>query len=153
MEIKAERLEKLGLKKVSSKVKELQKLRRKMTIAYEHFRYVKPEKIDAFNEKLKKQTLGETGKKGIDLYHNYDKLVFVDIGEYSEVPPVDVLDKIEEAQQLGCFDTFEIAKIESVKEYKDPIVFGRIKDCPDRFFIAQWDDDVKIEQILNENEG
>lgn len=59
----------------------------------------------------------------------------------------------EKAQKLKCFDTFEIAKIEAVEERKDPIVFGCITGCPDKFFIAQWDDDVKIEDILTESEG
>lgn len=148
-----EKLEKIGFKAASSKIKELKDLKRKITIAYEHFRYVKPEKISSFNEKLKQETLKETGKKGVDLYHNYNKLVFFDIGTYQEVPPLEVLDKIEQAQELGCFDTFEIAKIEGVKEYKDPIVFGVINGCPDKFFITQWDDDVAIEDILKENEG
>ena len=73
--------------------------------------------------------------------------------EYPSAPPQAVLDKVEEAQKVGCFDAFEVCKVESVREYKDPIVFGRITGCPDRFFIAQWDNDVKIEDILKENEG
>ena len=47
----------------------------------------------------------------------------------------------------------EIAKIQDIVQTKDPIVFGCINKCADRFFIAQWDDDVSIEQILNDNEG
>jgi len=35
----------------------------------------------------------------------------------------------------------------------DPILLGRITGCENRYFIAQWDDDVKIEDILKENEG
>jgi hypothetical protein len=35
-----------------------------------------------------------------------------------------------------------------VKEVIDPIIFGKIDGCTDRFFIAQWDDDVKIEDIV-----
>lgn len=143
-----ERLEKLGLKSASKKVKDLRELKSKMTIAYEHFRYVKQEKIDAFNEELRKKSLKDNSQ-----YISYDVLNFIPLETYQEVPPVDVLDKIEEAIKLGCFDTFEIAKIESVKEVKDPIVFGRITGCPDRFFVGQWDDDVKIEDILKENEG
>ena len=143
-----ERLEKLGLKTASNKIKELKELRRKMSIAYEHFRFVTPEKINAFNEKLRKQT-----EKKDQYYITYDKLNFISLSNYEEVPPIDVLDKIEQAQEIGCFDTFEIAKIESVKETKDPIVFGIVNNCPDKFFIAQWDNDIKIEDILNENEG
>jgi hypothetical protein len=47
-----------------------------------------------------------------------------------------------------CFDSFEIAKIQWKREIKDPILFGRIDGCPDRFYVSQWDDDVRIEDIL-----
>ncbi len=143
-----DRLDKIGLKTASSKIKELKELRRKMTIAYEHFRFVTPEKIIAFNDKLRKQT-----EKNDKYYITYDRLNFISLSNYEEVPPIDILDKIEQAQEIGCFDTFEIAKIESVKETKDPIVFGIVNGCPDKFFVAQWMDDVKIEDILKENEG
>ena len=143
-----ERLEKIGLKKASNRITELRGMRRKMTIAYEHFRYVKQEKIDAFNKRLKDETLREDKKA-----HYYKCLQFISLEEYTEVPPEHVLDALEKAQEMNCFDTFEVAKIQDKVEIKDPIVFGRIKNCPDRFYISQWDDDVKIEQILNENEG
>ena len=32
-------------------------------------------------------------------------------------------------------------------------LFGVVTGCDDRFFIAQWDDDVKIEDILQGDEG
>lgn len=148
-----ERLSKLGFKKVVNKITELKEVRRKMAIAYEHFRYVKQEKIDVFNEKLKAESFYETGKKGKDLNHYYKHLRFIGFEEYEEVPPLDVLEAIEKASDMKCFDSFEIAKIQDVVEVKDPIVFGRINKCPDRFFVAQWDDDVNINQILKENEG
>ncbi len=143
-----ERLEKLGMKTAVDKVKELRELRRKMTIAYEHFRFVKQEKIDEFNKKLRKTTEKQ------DSYNTtYDELGFTRLEEYTEVPPESVLDKVEEAIKLACFDYFEVGKIESRKETKDPIIFGRITSCKDRFFVGQWDDDITIEQILNDNEG
>lgn len=143
-----DKLQKLGFKKAVNKVQELKELKRKMVIAYEHFRYVKPEKIDAFNEKLEAETTKE------DKYRTtYKKLNFIGLDDYEEVPPLDVLNKMEEAQALGCFDYFEIAKIQDVVVVKDPIVFGRINKCPDRFFVAQWDDDVSISDLLKENEG
>ena len=143
-----ERLEKLGLKTASSKVKEMREMKRKMTIAYEHYRFVKQEKIDAFNKKLEEETRKENKNQ-----YSYKCLTFISLETYIEVPPEFVLDKIEEAIERGCFDTFEIAKIQDMVVQKDPIVFGRINGCPDRFFIGQWDDDVSIEDILKENEG
>lgn len=141
-----DRLEKLGFKVASSKVKELSIKKRKMAIAYEHYRFVRPEKITAFNDKLMKES-----RRGME----YKTLAFTPVEQYEEVPPADVLDKLEVAQALkagdcAVFDSFEVAHIVNVK---DPILFGRIKGCSDRFFIAQWDDDVKIEDILKPNEG
>ncbi len=151
--MKIKQLEKLGLKKAASNLKEKREFKRKMSIAFENFRYVKPEKFEKMNEKLKENTLVEEGDVGVDLYHVYDKLAFISIAEYETIPPQEVLDKIEAAQEFKCFDTYEICKIESVREYKDPIVFGIIKNCPHKFFIAQWDDDIRIEDILKDNEG
>lgn len=143
-----EKLEKAGFKAATDKVKRLKEMKRKMAIAYEHFRYVRQEKIDAFNERLGKESMKDNPSS-----YTYKRLMFIPIDQYQEVPPSDVLDKVEVAQEIGCFDTFEVARIQDVVVQKDPIVFGRIEGCPDRFFVAQWDDDVTIEQILKENEG
>lgn len=139
---KTEQLESLGFNRAALKLKEAAQKKRKMAIAYEHFRYVRVEKIRAFNEKLKKDTLGRNG--------DYKELSFTDVANYEEVPPDDVLLAFSAAKEHTCFDSFEIAHIVQVK---DPILFGRVHGCSDRFFIAQWDDDVKIEDILAPNEG
>ena len=141
----ASRLERLGFKTAGAKVKELSAKQRKMAMAYECYRFVRPEKINAFNEKLRKKGSAS----------GYQTLAFTPIEQYEEVPPTHVLDKLEKAQALKCgdlqvFDTFEVAHIVNVK---DPILFARIKGCPDRFFIDQWNDDVRIEDILKPNEG
>lgn len=151
--ITEQKLEKVGLTKVAKKIKELKDLKLKTIIAYEHYRFVRPENFEKFNEKLKDQTLRESGLAGRNLYHNYDKLRFTKIEDYEKIPPEHVLTSIEEAIDKKCFDSFEVCDLESVKEYKDPIIFGCIKLCKDKFFIAQWDDDVKIEDILETNEG
>ncbi len=136
------------MKSASDKVKKIREMKRKMTIAYEHYRFVKQDKIDAFNKKLEAES-----KKDYSNYYTVKTLLFTPLENYSEVPPEAVLDKIEEAIERNCFDTFEVAQVKEVTVQKDPIVFGRINDCPDRFFVAQWDDDVSIEDILKENEG
>ena len=150
---KVEQLQKLGFKKASSKLNEQLEFKRKMAIAYEHYRYAKQELIDKFNKKLKAGTLKEQGKAGSNLQHQYDQLISIKVGDYTEVPPAEALTKMEVAVERKCFDYFEIAKVESVVEYKDPILFGRIKGCPDRFFISQWGSDVTIEEILGKNQG
>ena len=142
------RLQSLGMTKAADTVKTLRERHKKLTVAYEHYRYVRQEKIDAFNDRLRLKTMQEN-----QYSRSYDKLVMIPLGEYDQVPPDAVLDALETCIERGCFDSFEIAKIASIKEVKDPIVFGRIDGCSDRFFIAQWDDDVKIEDILTESEG
>ena len=148
--ITSERLKQLGLTTVSRNLEFVKELNDKCAIAYERFRYVKPENIEKFNRDLYNKTVDEHAPGG---YRTFDKLVFTPISKYEQAPPEHVLSDLEEAKKLNCFDDFEIAHIQSVKELVDPILFGTIKGCPDRFFISQWDNDVRIEDILKENEG
>jgi len=139
-------LEKMGFTLAASKIKTLKEKRKKLMIAYENYRYVRQEKIDAFNAKLKKETL-----KGREPYDaTWKELSFTSPAYYESAPPKSVLESMQTAVERKCFDKFEIAYIRDVK---DPILFGRIEGCSDRFFIDQWDDDVKISDILKENEG
>lgn len=144
----AELLE-LGFSKVGNKLKDKEDLKRKLAIAFEHHRVVTPGVVERFQKQLRKKT------EAVDKYGrtSYDTLAFCKIAEYGEVPPVEVLGKVKEAMALKCFDYFEVAKVETVQVRPDPIIFGRIKGCDDRFFVAQWDNDVKIEDILMANEG
>jgi len=147
------RLEKLGLTTAATVVKDLRERNRKLVLAYEHFRYVRKEKIAAFNKKLKIKTIERIGTENVNLHEVYDRLTFTPLESYTKAPPEHVLEALEKAQAIDCFDGYEVATIESVVEYKDPIIFGRIAKCTDRFFIGQWDNDVKIEDILEANEG
>lgn len=140
------RLEKLGLKKAAGKINEFRETKRKIDIAYKNFRIIKPEKIEAFNKKLKDETLREDKNA-----YEYKVLAFTPLEDYEAVPPEAVLQKIEKAIEKDCFDSFEVAKIDWIKEIKDPIVFGRINGCPDRFYVAQWDTDIKVDDIFLED--
>lgn len=137
-------LKELGFTKAASVLDEKKERARKMMIAYENYKFVTPEIFDRFNRELKAKT-----QKG----YQFDRLAFSNIKDYQEVPPQHVLDKVKEAMGRGCFDTFEVAKVETVEVRPDPIIFGKINGCQDSFFIDQWDNDVKIEDILRENEG
>lgn len=139
---KVEQLESLGFRTAATALKEKVEAKRKMAIAYEHYRYVREEKIEEFQNQLRDKTH--------DRHGNYKTLSFASPGEYGQIPPDSVLDKMMEAKERKCFDSFEIAYIRQVN---DPILFGRINGCSDRFFIDQWDEDVKIEDILMPNEG
>lgn len=143
----------LGLTAAGKKLQVKEDLKRKLTLAYEHFRFVTPQVLDRFKKALKAKTLKRTGKAGWDLVESYDKLKFIPLNQYEQIPPPDCLLDLKKAQEIGCFDAFEVAKIQAVVERKDPILFGTIVGCQDKFFVTQWDDDLKIEDILKDNEG
>lgn len=133
------RLAKLGFKAAVSQIDRIGR----MKIAYEQFMFVTPDHIQAFNKKLRTETLQEDKRS-----RKYKHLVFIDIEKYGAIPPEETLAKVEQAQKLNIFDRFEIARIDWKEEIIDPIVFGRINECEDYFFISQWDDDVKIEDLI-----
>jgi hypothetical protein len=165
-------IEALGLTKAAENIRrevaigDNPELKRKLRTAFEFFRVVEPEKLKAFNERLKAKTIAKFTRM---LQHSnkevivrvYNQLHFCQIGEYPTLPPEDVLLKLKEAVGRNCFDHFVIATLQQTEEhtpvpvpvYKDPILFGMIKESPNLYFIAQWDDDVKIEDILQEDEG
>jgi len=177
--MKVEQLKELGLNSAAEKLETCQTMTRNLAVAYEHYRVVTPEIFNRFSEALKKKTMEVVSKctncqgKGFvkqGIRNNllpcfechrhpgaeeisYDTLAFIELDKYTEIPPPDCLLDLKKAQDLKCFDEFEVAKIESVHVRPDPIIFGGIKGCVDKFFITQWDDDVKIEDILKENEG
>lgn len=142
-----ERLEQLGMTAAANKVKQVREKKRKMMLAYEFYRCISPEKIQEFNDKLARERTPST----VGFGYTIKQLKMIPLRDYTETPPPEVLTALEEAINRRCFDYFEIAKIETVKV--DPLLLGRIKGCGDRFYIAGWDDDVKIEDILKENEG
>lgn len=142
----ADTLEKLGFVRAASQTRELVARKRKLALAYEHYRFVREENVVKFNAELKQRTI--TGEPPYNA--SWQELAFVGVGEYEQVPPEDVLVKHQEAVDHKCFDAFEIGLIKNVK---DPLLFGRINKCSDRFFIAQWGDDVSITDLLKDNEG
>lgn len=136
---------------------------RKLHVAYNNFEFIPMSAVDSFNVKLKDKTecyfdsemkkkiskkeamKGTRGNKRV-----YDKLVFKPVKDYGQIPPVEALQKMKCAAELKCFDSFEVAKIESVVEVVDPIIFGRINGCSDLFMVAQWDHDIKFEDLKKE---
>ena len=140
--ITAEELASLGFTKMAAEVQKLKNRKRKMAIACEHFRAVKPEHVIIFEQLLRERTRKKDG--------SYKTLEFCCVDQYEKIPPVEVLNKLKDARGLNCFDWYEIAYI---KEVKDPILFGRINESSLRFAIADWGDDVNIRDLLKENEG
>lgn len=143
-------LEELGFTTAAKGLKEKRELARKMRIAFEHFRVVQPMHIQKFNEELYARSRTKTSITGS---YSYQHLAFIPISQYGEVPPATALEALRAAKELKCFDSFEVAKIESVQIIPDPILFGIINGCDNKYFITQWDSDVRIEQLLKEDEG
>ena len=153
-----DQLKELGLDSAAGKLNKKVSLKRKLAIAYEHYRFVSPGVFDRFQKRLKEKTYRVEVDK--DFYSAtppsveiYDTLAFVKLAEYGEIPPPDCLLDLKTAKDMACFDSFEVAKVETVEVRPDPIIFGCIDNCEDKFFVTQWDADVAIEDILEEGEG
>ena len=144
-------LRELGLTEAANKMKRAREMARKLRIAFEHFRVVTREQVTRFQQKLVDQAIKEAGPYSAS--YTFKALKFTALEAYPEVPPREVLEKIRGAKELKCFDRFEVLTLESVVVVPDPVVFGIVNGCDNKYFVAQWDDDVKIEQILREDEG
>lgn len=167
-----ELLEKLGFKRAATIVTQHREaapteLRNKLRIAFEHFRVVTPEQAGRFADELKKKTHRSktispaTRYNGRTVAESWMKPVYTTIDRYPLVPPIDVLEALQKAMELKCFDEFEVLTIGVETRHVvtqrpapvDPVLFGRITGSDNRYYIAQWDDDVAIEDILREDEG
>lgn len=146
-------LRELGFDSAASKLSADKELARKLRITFEHFRVVTPEHLGRFQTELKERTTRQDGANQWGAITVYDKLVFTPIKNYKAIPPQEALDELRKAKKLGCFDNFEVATIESVRIVPDPIIFGTINGCPNKYYVCQWDSDVKIEDILRPEEG
>jgi hypothetical protein len=142
----------LGFTAAAANVRVNREMARKMRIAFEHFRVVSPENMAKFESELYERT---HKRSSLSYTASYQRCQFTPISQYRQVPPKEVLEKVREAMALGCFDGFEVLTIENVEAQRipDPIIFGRIMGTQNRYFVAQWDDDVKIEDILRPDEG
>ena len=155
----AETLKEAGFTAAAGALTKIADAKRRLTLAYEFYRFVTPEQIEAFQAKLKAASLTTDGTPGANLHHNYAVLKFTPIADYTGhtnkqgLPPQHVVTDVMAAQQRGIFDVLEVAHVETVREYRDPIIFGRINDCGDRFFISQWGDDVAIDDLISEFDG
>jgi len=149
LEVVADRLEQVGFKNASAQLK-LKKIKaQKLAVAYELYRFVRQERIEEFNQELRRKTQNQSSS------YMYKTLDFCSIESYANCPPESVLLNLEKAQALTVagvkvFDSYEVA---SIQEVKDPLLFGRVNGCSDYFFIDQWGDDVKITDLLKANEG
>lgn len=176
-------LNELGLFEAARRLEKGREFKRKMALAYEHYRFVSPDIFERFKKELRAKTEKRvvcssckggviSGKKGLlgwggdgpayfcrncdgdgFIGSTYDSVSLQSIQDYEEIPPMDCLIDLKKAKDLNCFDHFQVAKVETVEVRPDPIIFGIIEGCRDKFFITQWDNDIKIQDILREGEG
>jgi hypothetical protein len=87
---------------------------------------------------------------GHEYYKNaYIYWVETDIKNYPNIPPKFVIEKLKEAKALEIFDSIKVATLEVTIEtrMKDPLLVGIINNNPNRYVIAQWDDDLIADNI------
>lgn len=148
IEVQSDLARKAGFEAAADKFDLIADRQRRLVQAYEFYRYVSKAKIEAFQARLKDSTIK------IDGYTTtFDQLVFEPVEKYAGMPPKDVLEAVSVAKERGIFDVLEVASIQTQRVVADPIVFGRITGCPDRFFVAQWGDDVKLTDLIGEHDG
>jgi hypothetical protein len=71
--------------------------------------------------------------------------VQVPVSQYKGIPPEPVLAKLAEERGKGIFQEYHIASVEGIK---DPLLLGIVKDCKDRFYLAQWGKDVALDDVI-----
>lgn len=67
------------------------------------------------------------------------------IESYGKLPPSEVLSSFEVHKGRKVFDYYTVAE---VNEVKDPFLIGRIEGRSERWFIAQWGDDVNLDDVI-----
>ena len=71
--------------------------------------------------------------------------------EYNNVPPENVLRELIDSKKILEFDYYTVAKLDvtfSQGMTDDPLLIGRIRKSNRRYVIAQWDNDICLEKIL-----
>jgi len=71
--------------------------------------------------------------------------VEVPVKNYKGLPPKEVLLKFKETKEKDLFQEFTIASIRGIR---DPLLLGRLKGWEPAYFIAQWGDDVCLDDVI-----
>ena len=138
-----QQLAQLGLSEAVSQLQRREEACEKWALAYAHYKFVTPEQVQVFRDKCTQEY--RTSERG---YRVEKRLVFTPIKDYPSVPPTEALTALQEAQARKVFDGFEIAHIEWQEIIPDPILFGCITGCPDKFVIAEWGTDVSYADLV-----
>ena len=132
----------LGLKAAATRLERQTEACERWAEAYARYPFVTAAQLADFQDRCDRET---RIRRGV-MERKYLRLV--PIADYPDVPPMEVLEKLREAQALTLFDTFHVAFIEwqQVKQL-DPLLFGKIVGCPDYFLIAEWGEDVSFREL------
>lgn len=87
----------------------------------------------------------------VDLPHVWGHVTWTEIPltDYQEIPPAQIVEKVSETNKTGLFDYLTVAKFSYKTEIvKDPLLLGRITNSDIRFFIAQWEDDIHLDDLI-----
>lgn len=159
---KAELLKSLGFVKAAEPVLQKATLSQKLKrIADLKFIAIKTQKITAFLQRLgteynKQNGVDQEGTVWNDYcvltchsrgYKGVGKFEWSEtpIDKYEGIPPEGVLKRFAEVKETKVFDRYSVA---TVKAVKDPLLLGHIDGSEDRYFIAQWGDDVKLDDVI-----
>jgi len=145
--------EKAGFTRAVQAAKDVQDRRKRLAIAFEHFRYVTLEDIETFQNQLRESTFTNNGTAYPRLVETFDVLALVLIEDYHGLPPEAVVKEVARVKDMGVFDAMEVAYVQTKRVDRDPIIFGTITGCPHRFYVAEWGDDVSINDILGKHDG
>lgn len=164
---RAERLKRLGFVRAAAPVIEKAEMAKRLEkVTAENFIVIRPAKIQSFLDRLateynkkhgkskdvcktdfqglpplKARTVHASGYQGIGIFAWEETA----IEDYAGIPPDNVLSRFEEVAAKKVFDYFTIGTVQAVK---DPLLMGRVKGVEDRFFIAQWGDDVSLDDVI-----
>lgn len=94
-----------------------------------------------FDSNLRKYTFDYLETKGIGKYEWDEEKV----SEYKGIPPLDVLKTMDHHFKRQCFDEFTVATVKSIP---DPLLIGRINGSKIRYFIAQWGNDILLDDLI-----
>ena len=144
---KIEKLRKLGVKKQADVLEAELALRTKLARVKEWNYPVLP--YDELMKFDRSMVGGFYLKVHIDKLADYVGNTSADVDVKDSIIPDFALEKLEEAKDRQVFDDFAVLWVEKVK---DPLLLGLLQGCKDYFFICEWGEDVKFEDIVKEKE-
>ena len=94
---------------------------------------------DAFSQRV-------AAGRWTEFFYHWDELP---VKSYPGIPPEPVLQRLASEIEKDLFDYYTVASV-SLQRVKqpDPLLLGRIHGVDDRFFIAQWGDDVALDDVI-----